>query len=288
MSFLETPRFPDDISYNAIGGPGYSTEIAEVYSGHESRNAAWSQSRATYEASHGVRTQAQFNTLLAFFRALRGRAHGFRFKDWSDFTVLDSEGKLGVPVSVAPGIYQLRKRYTAGALTEDRDIRKPVVGTVIVRRNGSPVTAGGGAGQYALDTTTGIVTFVPTSTKTITGITKANPGVITATAHGFSNGDLIGITGVSGMTQINNVFAAVTVLSTDTFHIGVNTTSYSTYVSGGSAKKYGSSSDVLSWSGEFDVPCRFDTDEMRAQNKTRSGPGLLFGWDSVPLVEIRV
>ncbi len=44
--------------------------------------------------------------------------------------------------------------------------------------------------------------------KTITagaaGVTKANPAVVTATAHGLVGGDKIWISGVTGMTQLNN------------------------------------------------------------------------------------
>ncbi len=40
--------------------------------------------------------------------------------------------------------------------------------------------AGSGAGQYALDATTGIVTWVPDVSRAIAGITRANPAVITA------------------------------------------------------------------------------------------------------------
>ena len=40
--------------------------------------------------------------------------------------------------------------------------------------------------------------------KAITGATKANPVVITSNNHGFNNGDKVFITGVKGMTQINN------------------------------------------------------------------------------------
>ncbi len=36
--------------------------------------------------------------------------------------------------------------------------------------------------------------------KTITGITKANPAVVTAPAHGFSNGDRVILQSVGGMT----------------------------------------------------------------------------------------
>ena len=42
------------------------------------------------------------------------------------------------------------------------------------------------------------------ATKTISAITKANPGVVTATSHGYSNGDRVFISGVVGMTEVNN------------------------------------------------------------------------------------
>ena len=42
------------------------------------------------------------------------------------------------------------------------------------------------------------------SPPTITGATKSNPVVITAPNHGFKNGDKVFISGVKGMTQINN------------------------------------------------------------------------------------
>ena len=79
--------------------------------------------------------------------------------------------------------------------------------------------------------------------KTITAITKANPGVVTATAHGFSNGDTVVISGVVGMTQVNGKRFKVASVATDTFALqdidgnNVNTTSYTTYVSGGVANR---------------------------------------------------
>ena len=79
--------------------------------------------------------------------------------------------------------------------------------------------------------------------KTITAITKANPGVVTATAHGFSNGDTVVISGVVGMTQVNGKRFKVASVATNTFALqdidgnNVNTTSYTTYVSGGVANR---------------------------------------------------
>lgn len=44
--------------------------------------------------------------------------------------------------------------------------------------------------------------------------------------------------------------------------------------------------DVYTWSGEFDVPVRFDADELRASVVDRTEEGLLLQWESVPLVEV--
>lgn len=71
---------------------------------------------------------------------------------------------------------------------------------------------------------------------TITGATQANPVVITSNSHGFADGDTIFITGVGGMTQLNNNHYIVANQSTNTFELsGVNGTGYSAYTSGGKA-----------------------------------------------------
>jgi hypothetical protein len=72
------------------------------------------------------------------------------------------------------------------------------------------------------------------SSLNVTGITNANPGVVTTgLTHGFSTGQVINITGVVGMSGINNTPLTITVLTPTTFSIGKNTTSSGTYVSGG-------------------------------------------------------
>ena len=79
--------------------------------------------------------------------------------------------------------------------------------------------------------------------KTITGITQANPGVVSSTAHGYSNGDTVVITGVVGMTQVNGKRFKVASVAANTFQLqdidgnNVNTTSYTAYTSGGIANR---------------------------------------------------
>jgi hypothetical protein len=67
---------------------------------------------------------------------------------------------------------------------------------------------------------------------TITGITKANPGVVTATAHGLNDGDYVLLT-VQGMHQLDGRVVRVAGKTTDTFQLeGVDTTSFDTFSSG--------------------------------------------------------
>ena len=78
---------------------------------------------------------------------------------------------------------------------------------------------------------------------TISGITKANPGVVTATSHGFSNGNRVRIRDVLGMTEVNHTSFIVAGVTANTFQLtnlagtNVDTSAYTTYVAGGTARK---------------------------------------------------
>lgn len=78
---------------------------------------------------------------------------------------------------------------------------------------------------------------ITTIKKTITGITNANPGVVTSASHGLADGDIVLIKDVVGMTEINDAWYTVANKADDTFELsGVNTTdtdSYTAYSSGG-------------------------------------------------------
>ena len=77
--------------------------------------------------------------------------------------------------------------------------------------------------------------------KNISAATKASPGVLTSNSHGFSNGDEIFIASVGGMTELNGRNYRVansttnTFTLTDLFGVAINTTSFTTYTSGGTA-----------------------------------------------------
>ena len=80
----------------------------------------------------------------------------------------------------------------------------------------------------------GVVTLTGQS---ITGITKANPAVLTYSGSDtYANGDRVTVTGVAGMTEVNNrEFTVANVnAGTNTFELsGVNSSAYGVYTSGG-------------------------------------------------------
>jgi uncharacterized protein (TIGR02217 family) len=195
MAFLETPRFPDNISFGVTGGPEFMTDVVIVDSGQEYRNQVRSLELNRWDVAHAARLPEHWEPLKKFFRVAAGRANGFRFKDWADYEVATGEGVFTLLTATT---FQMWKRYTSGATNYDRKIQKPVSGTVTVT----------GGTLSAVDYTTGIVTM--------------------------------------------------------------------------------SAGTPTSWTGQFDVPARFDTDQMKGTIIDKSGSSFIIGWESIPIVEIRV
>ena len=204
MSFIESPRFPDVIAFTAVGGPGFSTNIITLASGYESRNINWTSSRYGYDLAIPVRSQVEVDVINAFFRNAKGKARGFRFKDYSDFEAVDSS-----VVSITSKTFQLQKVYTSGTETNNRIITKPVADTIQIYVGTTLVESGFSPG-YTLDEETGIITF------------EDEPG------------------------------------------------------------------GTVTWTGEFDVPVRFDTDLLQWRVVDRGSDGLLYQIEQLPLVEIRI
>lgn len=197
MSFYET-QFPTDISYGSAGGPKWKTDVVVFDSGYSSRNQRWADNQHEYDVAYGVREIEHLQDLRDFFNEMRGRTHGFRYKDWLDYQVTDEAISYD-----GSGTVQLTKTYGNGVNDYTKDIKKPVSGSVTLKVNGSDYT------DFTVDTTTGIVTFT------------ASPVPV--------------------------------------------------------------DSDVVTWSGEYDIPCAFDTDQLSIVLSDYQAAST-----SVPVVEIRL
>lgn len=145
-------QFPPDISYGATFGPEFSTDVVKNYGGGEHRNQNWAMPLYKGTVSHGVKTKEQIKTLITFMLARRGKAFGFRFKDWADYQA--HAQVLGVGNGTTRS-YQLMKYYTDEAgYTFERVIKKPVADTVVVYADGVIVTTG-----YNVDYINGMMHF---------------------------------------------------------------------------------------------------------------------------------
>jgi uncharacterized protein (TIGR02217 family) len=156
---IDDVRFPTAIARGSTGGPERRTDVVTTASGREERNTRWAHSRRRYNIGFGIKSLADIQTVVAFFEARRGRLHGFRFKDFTDFK---SCAANALPTATDQVIgtgngtmsqFQLTKTYGAGARAYTRVIAAPVAGSVLVAVNG--VTSS----QFTVDVLNGKVTF---------------------------------------------------------------------------------------------------------------------------------
>lgn len=150
--FNETVRFPDDISYGVEFGPEFFNSVSRNEAGREYRTRISDRSLCSGDCSHNIKTREELDEVLKFFRAMAGRWVGFRFKDWTDYT-LDGQGNLEL---ITTTTFQIQKLYAVGSFTEVRNIRKPIEDTLVISDE-SVVLAEGS--DYTVDYATGVVTF---------------------------------------------------------------------------------------------------------------------------------
>lgn len=135
MAFHEI-RFPASLSFGSVGGPERRVEIVTLTNGHEERRTPWAHSRRRYNAGLGLRSLDDIAALIGFFEARGGQLHGFRWKDWADY----SSGSVSAGphyqdqlIGIGDGrqvVFALSKTYASGPGSYQRPILKPVAGTV--------------------------------------------------------------------------------------------------------------------------------------------------------------
>lgn len=160
-------RLPVDVEKGALGGPGFHTEVTPLASGKEQRNINWARPRGEWDVGYGIMVQvsekveADMDTIIAFFYAREGKAHGFRFKDWSDFKIGDFDNPTVTNQSIGTGdavdsTFACFKRYTSGGINYDRPVTHLVTGRIAVLIDDVVKTD---PGDYTIDLLTGLITF---------------------------------------------------------------------------------------------------------------------------------
>jgi uncharacterized protein (TIGR02217 family) len=153
--------FPISIGREASVSPAFSTQIVESLSGHEQRSSDWADARLRFDAGPGVRSEEDLARLIAFFRARRGSARGFRFTDPFDHHSGASNaqpGPLDQMIGTGDGNqtrFQLCKYYGVDVDAQHRIITHPVAGSIRIALNGVEQINGWvheGKGVIAFDT----------------------------------------------------------------------------------------------------------------------------------------
>lgn len=104
--------------------------------------------------------------------------------------------------------------------------------------------------------------------KTITGASQANPVVITAIGHGYSNGDHVQISGIAGMTELNGNLYKVSAAGSDTFALqteagtNVDGSGFTSYTSGGISSRIAEVATPWSDDEVFDLSFTQSADVM--------------------------
>ena len=152
MAFHEV-RLPARLAFGSTGGIERRTEVVTLASGFERRATPWAHGRRRYLIGAGVRSLDDVAVLVAFFEARRGRLHGFRFRDFTDFRSCAPSAAIS-PLDQTLGAgdgdrlnFPLIKRYG----DVERPIRKAVADTVRVAVDGVETAA------FTVDPATGDV-----------------------------------------------------------------------------------------------------------------------------------
>lgn len=242
----------------------YAVDIVTTSGGHEYRSLVHPFPVRKFDVSYLLDNNQTYAELQAIYHRAHGRFAGFRarcFDEWS------SNGRTGTPTAfdqpmglVSAGVYQLRKLYgtdkAAGATGYAyREIKKPVSGTVRVAIGATEIRAD----DWSANATNGRISFAADKTIAITAITKAASAVLTVGANLFVVGESVQVSGVVGMTQINGMRALVTSRDTTTITVAINSTAFSSYISGGVVHTRPQAGESVTAGFEFDFPVRFNT-----------------------------
>ena len=165
--FLEERLDHQKIKMGASFAEQYAVNIVTTSGGNEYRSLIHPFPARTFDISQLLEKSETYSYILALYHRAHGQYAGFRIRCYDEFS---SNSATGTPtaldqptLTLTATTRQLVKQYgtnkPAGASGYPyRQIKKPVAGTVLVAKNGTPLSGV----DFSVNTTTGIVT-VPTA-----------------------------------------------------------------------------------------------------------------------------
>ena len=149
MNSFHDVQFPLALSRGAKLTVQTASEVVELSSGREVRNARWAEPRRRWTIAGAISSEARVKELITFFEARRGNVHAFRFRDALNYS---SGGDAPSPLDQIVGVgdgetqnFQLAK--------DGKAITKPVAGSVRIAIEGAETSA------FSVDLLSGVITF---------------------------------------------------------------------------------------------------------------------------------
>lgn len=272
--FLEE-RLHGGIQYGSSWTDDYSVTVTTTSGGQEYRSLVHPFPVRKFDVTFMMDNSVMWANLVNTYHRAHGKYAGFRAKCIDEFTSasngISAQTNFDQPMQLISGnTYQLRKYYgrdkSSGASGYPyRNIYKPVSGTVLVGIGTTPISPS----YFTVSNTTGQVTFAANKSITITGISKAANAVISTTnTNTLLAGNTLYISGCAGMTQINGLRGTIlSVVNNTSVTVDINSTSFSTWSSGGTAVTNPQSGEIVYAGFEFDFPVRFNSTLPIGQNK---------------------
>lgn len=146
LQAIDDVLYPFALGRGSAVSPEFSTSVMVTASGHERRNSLWSDARLHFDVGPGIRSEDELGELIAFFRARRGAARGFRIRDPFDHS---SNGMTAAPtlhdqlLGVGDGLrgdFQLVKHYGVDGEPQVRRITRPRIETIVASVSGVPTS----------------------------------------------------------------------------------------------------------------------------------------------------
>jgi uncharacterized protein (TIGR02217 family) len=267
MPFIEE-LLPGCMDYGSTNGQGYAVEVVVDASDNTYTRMRHPYPVRRFECGFGNESyDFMLKELVDMFNRVGGMFGGFRFYDRQEFSTNNYvetptfSDQQAVAVDILVGTYQITRWYGSPSdpLATRRRIRKPRAGSVVA---GIRDFAGfiHQITDFTVSTTTGIITLGSKS-GAVTGITQAAQAVVTVgSGHPFVIGDSVVFGNVGGMTQINGLRASVVAADATTITVGINSTGFSAFTSGGDVATIALFTETVFAGCYFDIPVRFETD----------------------------
>lgn len=167
--FVDVYLDPCVPGYPCISSPRWSTRIVQVDSGSEQVDQRWAHPLHRFTLPEAVREMPVFNAVRDHWLVMRGPAKTWPWRDPLDFASipLATPNEQQVPISagdqeigIGDGVktmFELTKLYQRGAQSYTRRIVLPVVSTLLVSIDGTPIAS---PGNWSVTRPGGLITFV--------------------------------------------------------------------------------------------------------------------------------